>query len=322
MAKNTQSDPETKSIGLLLIDGFALMSYAATVEPLRAANLLSGKELYRLHHFAIDDVSADSSGNLSVAATRSIREMADLDFLFVVAGGNPETFKDDAIFRHLRQLSNSRMILGGVSAGPFLLAKAGVMSDRRMTVHWEHSESLIEQMPNLLLARSLYVIDRDRMTCAGGTAPLDMMHALITGHHGSTFAARISDWFMHTKVRPAGGQQRAGLVERYNTTNKFLISTIEVMENHLADPLSLGQLAKVSGLSKRHLNRLFTGHFQIGTMTFYRRLRLELSHRLCQQSTLSITEIAITCGFSNSAHFSAAFKATFNQSPSELRVKE
>ena len=88
------------------------------------------------------------------------------------------------------------------------------MAGRRMTVHWEHAAALAEISPHLVIERTLYVIDRDRVTCAGGTAPMDLMHALITQHHGAPFARLASDWFLHTEVRPSGGPQRAGLVNR------------------------------------------------------------------------------------------------------------
>ena len=310
-----------RKVGLLLVDDFAMMSYASTVEPLRAANLLSGEELYTIEYLCSGDKHAVSSGNIRIDASLSLKDAEKLDILFVIAGGNPSTFKDEAVFATLRKLATRGVTLGGVSAGPNILARAGVMKDRRMTVHWEHAPSLIERLPDLLVARSLYVIDRDRITCAGGTAPLDMMHALITNHHGAQFAREVSDWFMHTEVRPARGQQRAGLVERHNTTNSSVIKTIEVMENHIADPLTLQQLADLSNLSTRQMNRLFKSNIGLGTMQFYTTLRLNQARKLCEQSTLSITEIAIATGFTSTAYFSTKFKNQFQVSPSELRTR-
>lgn len=310
---------ETRRVGLLLLDGFAMMSYASTVEPMRAANLLSGKNLYTIEHLCSNDSNAISSGGIKFEPSMKLSEATNLDILFVISGGNPSTFKSDSIFAVLRKLSTRDIILGGVSAGPYILACAGVMKDYRMTVHWEHASSLIERLPDLLFARSLYVMDRDRITCAGGTAPLDMMHALITNHHGDQFARDVSDWFMHTEVRPARGQQRAGLVERHNTNNPAIIKTIEVMENHLADPLTLNQLANLCNLSTRQLNRNFTKHIGVGTMQFYTDLRLSHAKRLCEQTTLSITEIALATGFSSISYFSSKFKNHFKVSPSKAR---
>ena len=115
----------------------------------------------------------------------------------------------------LRRLAVSGTRIGGVSGGPFILAKARVMDGIQMTIHWQHAPALVEAHPDILLTRSLFIIDRNRLTCAGGTAPLDMMHALIAERHGAELARKVSDWFLHTEIRPAKGAQRASLVERY-----------------------------------------------------------------------------------------------------------
>ena len=316
----TQKFAKTRHVGLLLINDFAMMSYASTVEPMRAANLLSGEQLYKIEHLCGRGNSAISSGGVKLEKSMNLKDATNLDILFVIAGGNPSSFVGEEVIATLRMLSTRGVVLGGVSAGPYILAISGVMKDHRMTIHWEHAPSLIERLPNLLVARSLYVMDRDRITCAGGTAPLDMMHALITNHHGARFAREVSDWFMHTEVRPAGGQQRAGLAERHNTTNASVLKTIDVMENHLADPLTLNQLANLCDLSARQLNRIFKTHIGLGTMQFYKELRLNQAKKLCEQSTLSITEIALATGFSSTAHFSSRFKDQFNISPSRTRV--
>ena len=145
------------------------------------------------------------------------------------------------------------------------------------------------------------------------------MHALLTRQHGAGFARRVSDWFMHTEVRPSGGPQRAGLVERFGVSDPAVIQAIEMMENHVADPLNLDQLARLCGLGARQLNRLFREKLGDSTMAFYRGLRLEKARNLLEQSVLSVTEIALATGFASSAHFSTAFKERFGHSPRRHR---
>lgn len=313
---SVSTDRRPFRVGFLLVDGFALMSYAAVIEPLRAANLLAGRPLYAFEQIPAAGASSESSTSAIIAGTASMADAPDLDLLLVVAGGDPMQFRSPKVFQWLRSLARRGIPLGGVSGGPVLLARAGVMAGRRMTVHWEHLPVLEEFDPDLMLERTLFVLDRDRLTCAGGTAPLDMMHAVITRHHGAGFARQVSDWFMHTEVRPSGGPQRAGYVERFGTTNRTVIEAIEIMETHVADPLTLTQLATLSGVGTRHLNRLFLEKLGMSTMQFYRRRRLEMAQKLLQQSTLSVTEVAQATGFSGSAHFSQAFKTFFGDPPS------
>jgi len=253
MDNNSKINPY--SIGLLLTEGFALMSYASLVEPIRAANLLAGKELYKITDIAVQSSRIKSSSGAIIPTKDATSDVFDL--VLVITGGDPKKIESTALFDTLRRLSRSKTIVGGISGGPYLLAAAGLMHGYRMTVHWEHAPAMQERWPELLLERSLYIFDRKRVTCAGGTAPLDLMHSLITEHHGHSFARKVSDWFMHTDFRPAAGPQRAGLVERIGVTDQAILNAIEAMENHISDPLNLQDLSRIAQVGERQLNRLF-----------------------------------------------------------------
>jgi len=313
------TDSPVYRIGVLLIDGFALMSYASVVEPFRAANLLSRRQLYSLTNITPGGGTAHSSGAARVDAAAQVGDDLKLDLLLVLAGGDPVSFDDPAVFRWLGRMARSGLTLGGVSGGPVILARAGLMGGRRMTVHWEHAEALAEISPMLLIERSLYVIDRDRVTCAGGTAPMDLMHAIIARHHGPVFARLVSDWFLHTNIRPSGDPQRGGLVERVGTTNAIILDVVESMESHIADPLTLEHLAQFAEISSRQLNRLFRRIMGQTTMAYYRDLRLDKAQNLLRNSPLSLTEVALATGFSSSSHFSKAHTDSFGMPPSKLR---
>jgi transcriptional regulator GlxA family with amidase domain len=306
-------------IGVLPIPGFALLSYASTVEPLRAANLLSRRVLYDVVNISAGAPMVQSSGAASVSAQARVGDMLNLDYLFVVAGGNPEAFSDRPVLNWLARQARFGVRIGGVSGGPVILVNAGLMSGRRMTVHWEHAAALAELSPALLVERSLYVIDRDRVTCAGGTAAMDLMHALIAQHHGAMFARSVSDWFLHTDIRPSIGPQRSGLVERIGTTNQVVLDAIGAMETRVADLMSLDQLAAVTGVSPRQLNRLFQQNLGRTPMQFYREMRLDMARNLLRNSSLSLTEIGLATGFASSSHFSRAYSARFGGPPSSLR---
>jgi len=304
---------------VLPIPGFAVMSYASTVEPLRASNILSGHELFRTVHFGLSKEPILSSGGFGITPDALIGEDRKLDYLFVVAGGDPFVFDDRRVTNWLARLSRSGVRLGGVSGGPVVLANAGLMGGRRMTVHWEHASALAEMAPDLLLERSLYVVDRDRVTCAGGMAPMDMMHALISELHGAAFAREVSDWFMHTDIRPPVGPQRGGIIARVGSADPAIIEAVRAMEDHVADPLSLEQLSGMAGVSARQLNRLFHDKLGQSTMRYYSHLRLEKAHNYIRNSTLSLTEIALLTGFSSLSHFSRQFSEFFEKTPTEVR---
>ena len=315
----------TYRIAILLVEGFALMSFAAVTEPLRAANLLAGRRIYDISHFAAGPTASAiiSSSSAASVPVRDLREANNnFDLALVVAGGDPVGFRDPFTLQWLRRQARHGRTIGGVSGGPAVLANAGVMTNRRLTIHWEHAAALAERHPGLLLERTLYVVDRDRMTCAGGTAPLDMMHALIAEQHGPDFARKVSDWFMHTEVRPAGGPQRAGLAQRYGTNRSAVLAAIEAMENHIADPLPLTDLALLVGVGVRQLNRQFRAGLGRSAGSFYRDLRLDKSRELLRQTDLRIVDIALATGFADAAHFATAFKRRFAETPSRFRLRQ
>ena len=314
-----QNIGKKRRIGILVLDGFAAMSFAALTEPMRAANLLARQQIYDTVIFSAKGHPAQSSGATIVMPNTRIGQDDRLDYVFIVAGGDPMRFSDPGITAWLTRMSRAGIPLGGVSGGPVILARAGLMEKRRMTVHWEHATALAEVSPHLVIERSLYVIDRDRVTCAGGSAPMDLMHDLITQHHGTEFARQVSDWFMHTNIRPSGGPQRAGLLERVGSQNPIILDAVKTMEAHVAEPLPLESLAKTAGISPRQLNRLFAEKLGRPTMRYYREVRLEKAQSLLRNSPLSLTEIALATGFANSSHFSRAYAAQFGQPPSAHR---
>lgn len=301
-------------VGVVPVPGFALLSYACTVEPLRAANLLSKRPLYEIVHFAAAERAA-SSGAAGVDRDLPVGAAAELDLLIVVAGGNPFASPDRRLADWLRRMARQGVRIGGVSGGPVILAEAGLMSGRRMTVHWEHAAELAERVRDAMVERRLYVIDRDRVTCGGGTAALDMMHALIALHHGRVFARLVSDWFLHTDIRAAAAPQRSGLVATLGVRSPPVLSAVAAMEDHVADPLTLPQLAMIAGVTERHLNRLFRQVFGASTMDYYRRLRLDVATRLVNGSAMPIAAIAEATGFAHAGHFSTAYRRHYGLRP-------
>jgi len=195
------------------------------------------------------------------------------------------------------------------------------MEGRRLTVHWDHAPALLTVSSNLIVERTLFVRDRGRLTCAGGTAAMDMMHALIAEHHGGRFAQSVSDWFLHTDIRPGENPQVAGLSERYGVADVGVLKALQAMENHMDDPLTLTQISDIVGVSVRQVNRLFQQHMMASTQEFYVKLRLEKAQFLLRSSLLSVADVGKATGFANSAHFSRQFRRAFGQSPSRYRIQ-
>ena len=312
------SDNALETIGFLLIPGFALLPYACAVEPLRAANVLSGRALYAWQHFSPDGGPAAASNGVVIGAA-ALPDAPNISTLFVCAGGNPAGFRHQPTFARLRRLSRQGVRIGGISGGPYLLARAGLLRGCRFTLHWEHAAAFAEEFPELDLRRSLFEIDRDRPTSSGGTAPLDMMHALIAQAHGPGLAAAVSDWFLQTEIRTGSAPQRLGVRDRLGVRSDALLRALAAMEAQLEQPCTPQELAAAAGVSTRQLERLFRSELGRTPGAHYLLLRLERARQLARQTDLSLAEIAAACGFSSTSHFSRSYRNSFGLPPSADR---
>jgi transcriptional regulator GlxA family with amidase domain len=312
-------DDAPERVCFLMISGFALMSYASAVEPLRAANRLSGRALYRWHHATPDGRPAVSSGGLAIVPDLAAGTTEAIDTLLVVAAGDAATIDDRPIAGWLRTLAQRGVRLGGVSGGPFVLARAGVLDGYRCTVHWDHHTAFVERFPDLDVSRALFEIDRGRVTCAGGTAGLDMMHALIAENHGRALAAAVSDWFLSTQVRSGGRPQRLEIAARYGTGDARLLAVLARMEENLEEPLAREALAALAGVSIRQLERLFRSKLGFTMKDHYLRLRLDRGRALMTETAMPVSQVAVACGFVSASHFADAFRRRFGISPTQAR---
>ncbi|MCS3765950.1 MULTISPECIES: GlxA family transcriptional regulator [Bradyrhizobium] len=322
MSENDSPGPRPAHVGFLLVPDFAMLPYVSVIEPLRAANRLSGSTLYRWSHVSIDREQAAASNGVRIQTDFRVGTDADFDYVFVCAGGNPTLFKHAATFAWLRTLARRGVKIGGVSGGPYILARANLLAGYRFTIHWEHAPAFAEEYPDLDLRRSLYEIDRDRLTSGGGTAPLDMMHAIIAREQGTELAMAVSEWFLQTHVREGTGPQRMPLRERLGIAHAPLLRVIGRMEQTVENPVSRNELARVANVSLRHLERLFRQHLGSSLGEHYLALRLERARDLVRQSSLSVLEIALACGFTSASHFSRSYRARFGRAPRAERLRE
>jgi len=318
-AHSSIKTPPIHTYGFLLTPNFALMSFSAAIEPLRAANWLAGSEIFSINFFSFDGAPVKSSCGIEVKC-HALKDIANIDTLFICAGGAPAGWQVSGRDKvKLQQIARSGIRMGGISSGAFVLASCHLLQRCDFTIHWEHAPLLMETFPDLQPRQTRFVIDGNRITCGGGVAPLDMMHALISHHMGEDFARRVSDWHLHTTIAPSAAPQRASIAVRYRISHPALLRVIEKMEATIEEPMSRDVMARFVGLSSRQLDRLFAAHLKCSFQSLYRTIRLEHARNLLEQSPLSVTEIAFASGFASVAHFSRLYRRQFGQSPAASR---
>lgn len=305
------------TVNLLLFPGFSMMALASTTEPLRAANLLAGEAMYRWHIVSPDGSDAVSSSGFRIAAEYSEILMPPADLLLVIASLDFERFLQPARLLRLATAVSVCKAAGAVSNGSIVLARAGLLDGYRCTVHWERLRELQERHPSTMTTREVYCIDRDRWTCSGGTAAMDMMLALIRNQHGQTLAHNVANNFLHGRIRRPDEMQPMEVRWRYGVQDRRLAKAIGFMEQSIEKPLALSQIAGLAGLSMRQLQRLFSLEMNTSPERFYVVLRLRVAKDLLEHTDDAVASVALQCGFGNASHFARAFQSTFGYRPSQ-----
>lgn len=308
------------SVGFLAPPQFILLSYAGAVEPMRAANTLSGRKLYEWKIITMDGRPVEALSGGRFDADHAVGDDVDLDLLLVCSPSNSANYRDERTFRWLRQMARKGTVIGSFSGGIWLLARAGLLDGYRCAVHWEKVAAFREEFPDHEISKSIYVIDRNRITCGGGLSAIDMMHVLIETRHGHDLAASVSEWLLHTEIREGKKPQRLSLQARLGVSHPGLIRALQAMESALEEPLSRDELARAANMSERQLDRLFLAQVGKGLSPYYLQLRLERAYELLIQTGMSLLEIAMACGFSRASSFSRAYRKAYGTTPRQDRA--
>jgi transcriptional regulator GlxA family with amidase domain len=306
-------------VAVILVPGFALMSFASVIEPVRGANRLSGAKFYEWELFAPEGGMVESNSGITVAAAPvSALEQNPFDLVVVCAASHAEQRRFRAVEEVLRRLARRNVALAAVSTGSFVLARAGLLTDRRCTVHWDYADSFAEAFPDIALCNDLFVVDGSILTCAGATAALDMMLQLIGAHHGQDLARQISGQFLHGGIRAAADDQRRMLLGM-GVTNSVVQKAVSLMEAAIEEPVPLSELTQRTGVSQRQLERLCKRYLGATPAQYYVQLRLERARRMLRQTDMSVAEVAIACGFVSLSHFAKVYRRHYGLSPREDR---
>ena len=296
-----------------------MLSLTAAVEPLCSANRMSGGTLYHWRIVSRDGGPVVASSGLQVAADAAMADVSGCEALFVCAGIGAHEYADRNTTAWLRRIARQGAVVGGLCSGTRLLARAGLLDGHRCTVHWEELQALSEDYPELDVTSNLFEIDRKRITCAGGTAALDLKLYLIRLNHGADLAGRVSDQFMHSRIRDPQDQQRMAPHERIGVHEPKLLAAIGEMEANLEEPQSLREIARGANLSVRQLERLFKQRLGRTPSRYYLELRLHHARLLLMRGASSILAIALSAGFASASHFSRRYREFFGYSPREER---
>ncbi|WP_343116624.1 GlxA family transcriptional regulator [Ostreiculturibacter nitratireducens] len=311
---------QTTHYVFLLIENFSHLAFSCALEPLRIANLVSGKPLYRWSLASEDGQTATCSNRSVTLVDRGLEPMERGDRLFLISGLHVQNHTTPALLNYLRRERSRGTPIGAICSGAYVLAMAGFLDDVETAIHWEFHDLFAEKFPAVRLVRNVFVANQKFVTASGGTAAADLMLHLIARDHGHDLATAVADQMVYNAVREGTAAQRVSLQSRLGARNEHLVRAIAIMEENIETPLAPCEIARELGISTRQLERLFGKYLNTSPKRYVVEMRLHRARNLIVQTEQSIAQIAMACGFNSTSHFSKVFRSHFGISPLSHRT--
>ena len=291
---------------------------ASVIEPLRAANRIAGRTLYRWRLLSPDGRPVETTAGIDMPVSGAFKPGADSNPLFVVSSYNWRRNNTVPVKMALSKTARHRSMIAGVESGTWLMAEASLLDNHRVTVHWEDQDDFSTRYPQIDVVKERFVIDRRRMTSGGALPTLDMMLEIIRRRQGYSMALEVSRSFLYERGG-GGGDIRRSAPSSVGVLDRRLYQAVKLMEDTVDQPLPLETLAARTGVSARHLQTLFQKSFGVSPHVHYLALRLNAARRKVIETDASLADIAASTGFNSASAFSRAYRAQFQESPSETR---
>jgi transcriptional regulator GlxA family with amidase domain len=296
-----------------------MMSVACTLDPMRAANRIAANAVFEWKILTLDGRPVTLTCGLPIPADAKFGEAPANDILIIIAGFDSQLHaRRDTIARLAKSASLFRTI-GGVDAGSWLMARAGLLNGHRATTHWEDLEDFAGDFPDIDVIANRYVVDGHFFTTGGASATIDLMLHLIRSRKGVPLAMQVANVFTYDEIHMAAEAQNLVSLGRLDSFQPKIAAAIKIMEARIDEPVLIQSIADTLKMSIRALEMLFHKTVQISPGKFYRHLRLQAARRMIIDTRLSIQQIAVRTGFGSASAFSRAFKVHFGQNPTRIR---
>jgi len=234
----------------------------------------------------------------------------------MICGGiNIQNATTKRVLNWVRREARRGPVIAGLCTAGYTLARAGLLDGRRATIHWENQDSFTEEFENVELTKSVFVVDGNRITTAGGTSSIDLMLKLVANDHGEDLANAVADQLIYSSIRTDQDTQRLSIPTRIGVRHPKLSLVIQKMEQNIEEPISPSNLARDVAMSTRQLERLFRRYLNRSPKRYYMELRLQKARNLLMQTDMSVINVALACGFASPSHFSKCYRAHYDTTP-------
>ena len=299
----------------VLIENFTLLSFSSALDALRIANRMSGKKLYDWIFIGENEEFVSCSAGTQFKLDNSLIELHRDDTILLCGGTSIQESTTRKLVGWLRREARRGLIIGGLCTAAYPMAKAGLLDEKKATIHWENQDSFAEEFLEVELTKTVFVCDGNRYTTAGGTSSIDLLLKIIADEHGEELANAVADQMIYSSIRTDQDTQRLSVPTRIGVRHPKLSKVIQMMEINIEEPISPSILAKDVGMSTRQLERLFRRYLDRSPKRYYMELRLQKARNLLMQTDMSVINVALACGFASPSHFSKCYRAHYDTTP-------
>ncbi len=302
------------TIALFVLPQASILEVASALDPLRSANRFLGREAYRWRVVSPDGRPVPLTCGIELPSQGPLAAAEGADALFVIAGYRLDAVVTRALTHDLARIAPRFALVAGIDAGPWVMARAGLLAGHFATVHWEDLEDFAARHPDVDVLPDRFVIDRARATIGGAAAAADFALALIAARQGRPLARQVATSFLMS-ARPGADPQ----VIPDRAIDPRVARAVARMEARLDAPEPVAETAAAVGLSPRRLETLFAQAFGTTPGAYGLSLRLTAARRMVTEQRQPLAEIALRTGFSSAGTLSRAFRRAFGTSPRGLR---
>jgi transcriptional regulator GlxA family with amidase domain len=302
-------------VGFVVFPGFQVMGFAV-VTAFEVANLVAGRQVYRVHLLSERGGPVRASAGFCVE-TEAFGGKA-FDTVVIGAGTvlHPTT---PALVKFIRRAMKTARRVAAPCTGAFSLAEAGVLDGRRATTHWAFARELQQRHPEIDVEEDrIFLVDGPVWTSAGMTAGIDLALAMIENDLGSEAARSVARKLVVYHRRAGGQSQFSALLELQPKSDRIQ-KALDHAKSHLQNTLSVKELAEAAHLSPRQFSRMFRAETGQSPAKAVENLRVEAARVMMEEGRHPMDIIAKETGFSDRERMRRAFLRAFGQSPQAIR---
>lgn len=309
-------------VALILAPRFPLLSLAICTESLRVANRELGQHRFVRQIVSLDGERPVSSSGIDIAADTGLGDLGDVPVAIVLSSYQPEDAVTPSLLNWIRRQDRMGTLLGCVDTGAYLLARAGVLSDRHIATHREAMAAYEELFGDGIVLDQLSALDGRVASSAGGMATLDMMARIVAHCHDEALAARMLHVLNYKPMEEIRSRESVASDGAIARLDRRLGRLVELMMNHIENPLPVDTICRIANVDTTTARRLFLRHFKQTPGRYYKEVRLQRALNLLTNSTYQIGQIATMVGFADQATFARAFRQWSGAPPSNSRLAQ